>query len=187
MYKEAVTLKRQLRTSKFRHAACKKRLEYAEKCSKIELFTQSTPSVMQRIVSRFFKSQVENASKKPNGKRFSEDDKVLALALFKQSGPAYKFLSKVFSLPSRHTLTKYLNKIPMQPGMNEYLFKVLASQVKSMKKNTGKYCILMFDEMSICPNLSYDQKRDIVLGFEDFGDRRTQNIANHVQVYFLIF
>lgn len=36
--------------------------------------------------------------------------------------------------------------------------------------------------MSLTPNLHYNQHKDRVEGFGNFGDRQTENIADHVQV-----
>jgi len=46
----------------------------------------------------------------PRGRRFTVDDKVFALSLYKQSGKAYLTLSKVFALPSRKSITDLLKK-----------------------------------------------------------------------------
>ncbi|KAI4455667.1 hypothetical protein MML48_9g00000123 [Holotrichia oblita] len=47
-----------------------------------------------------------------------------------------------------------------------------------------KYCVLLFDEMSIKPNLRWNPVTGSVEGFEDFGYKQTDKIADHVQVYF---
>ncbi|KAI4455727.1 transposase protein [Holotrichia oblita] len=52
-------------------------------------------------------------------------------------------------------------------------------------KEEEKICMLLFDEMSLSSQLTYTYPLDIVQGFEDDGERRTQDIADHVQVFML--
>lgn len=53
---------------------------------------------------QLFLSQVRNQKLHPKGRRFTLDDKIFALSLFKQSGKSYRFISKILALPSRKTL-----------------------------------------------------------------------------------
>nr|CAI5833258.1 unnamed protein product [Callosobruchus analis] len=65
---------------------------------------------------RFIVSQIRNQKLKAQGRRYSLDDKILALSIFKETGKGYRYLSKLFSLPSRRTLLSILNKIPFKCG-----------------------------------------------------------------------
>lgn len=76
---------------------------------------------------------------------------------------------------------KLLNKIPIHPDISHGIFDGLRNTAQAMN-DADRHCVLSFDELSILPNLQYNHYNDIVEGFEDFGDRRTTNIANHVQV-----
>lgn len=149
------------------------------------MFDRVTSS-MDRIKSRFFKSQLENVEKKPKGRRYTLEDKVLALALFKQSGSGYRFLSKLFALPSRKTLTKLLNRIPIRAGLHEEVFNVLAAECKNFKNDLDRHCFITFDEMSIQPNVQPNLQEGAVKGFEDFGFKQSDKICNHVQVQSLL-
>lgn len=73
---------------------------------------------MTEQVKNFFKSQLHCADKQPKGHRFNVDGKILSLALYKQSGTGYRFLSNIFALPTRVTLMKLLNSISIKPGFN---------------------------------------------------------------------
>lgn len=80
---------------------------------------------MSDQVQIFFKSQLDCSNKSAKGRRFTVDDKVLSLALYKQSGSEYRFLSNIFTLPSTVTLMKLLNSIPIEPGFNSLIFNGL--------------------------------------------------------------
>lgn len=177
LYKRNVQLKRKAALFKKNRLSLQKKLRAAEKATKSELLGRCVSS-MDHIRKRFFQSQVENVDKKPKGRRYTLDDKVLALALYKQSGRAYRFLSKLFALPSRKTVMKLLNRIPIQPGIHEEVFTVLKADVKHFKNPLDKHCVIMFDEVNIQPNLT----DGCITGFENFGFRQTEKIANHAQV-----
>nr|CAI5856387.1 unnamed protein product [Callosobruchus analis] len=100
-------------------------------------------------------SQQRNQKLQPKGSRFTTEDKILALSIFKQSGRCYRYLSQIFSLPSRRTLTYLLSKVHFTPGINTHIFAQLK---KTVTKMTGrsKYCVLMFDEISLQPDLQYN-------------------------------
>lgn len=159
----------------------KRRLHVAEDLTSSAAFEKAVSS-MDRIRRRFFECQIENSSKKPKGRRYTLEDKVLALALYKQSAAAYRSLSKIFALPSRKTVMKLLNRIPVKPGLHEEVFSVLKAETKNFKNPLDKYCILMFDEMSIQPNLRPNLNSGSVEGFEDLGFKTSQKIANHAEV-----
>ncbi|XP_039302727.1 uncharacterized protein LOC105207257 isoform X2 [Solenopsis invicta] len=129
--------------------------------------------------------QLRNTKYAPKG-RFTLDEKILALSLYKQSGSCYKLLSKLFVLPSATTLKCLLRTISLQPGINKFIFEHLRQHIAQMKNETDKLCILMWDEMSLEANLQYDQLNDRIIGFEDWGHRRTSLIADHVLVFMLI-
>lgn len=52
-----------------------------------------------------------------------------------------------------------------------------------MNNEHDKLCVLMWDEMSLEANIQYDQLNDKIIGFEDWGHRRTSLIADHVLVF----
>lgn len=108
----------------------------------------------------------------------------MALSLYKESHTGYKLLQQMFTLPSSRTLRRLLQKVPINAGKNEIIFSHL-SQQQSLMKDVDKLCVLMWDEMSLQSHLQYDQSNDKIIGFEDWGHKRTQGIANHALVFML--
>lgn len=108
----------------------------------------------------------------------------MALSLYKESHTGYKLLQQMFTLPSSRTLRRLLQKVPINAGKNEIIFSHL-SQQQSLMKDVDKLCVLMWDEMSLQSHLQYDQSNDKIIGFEDWGHKRTQGIANHALVFLL--
>lgn len=151
-YKEIISLKK-----KYNHCA-KKNIELKKRISYCKRFAQFNESVMKGkmdpFVHKFFSSQLRNYNKKKTGKRFTFDDKILSVILYKQSPKTYRFLSKLFILPSVLTLKKLLQSVNIEPGICNNLFDNLAIKVKNFPK-IHKVCILAFDEMSLQPHLEY--------------------------------
>lgn len=120
------------------------------------------------------------------GHRYEIKEKALALTLYKTMGKrGYNCLRNVFKhIPSIQTLQLVLQKIPLSPGLNPLILRHLEnlSQKMSMKE---KVCILMWDEVSIQSNIMYDIRRDIIYGYDDWGNNRTSKIADHVLVFML--
>lgn len=48
-----------------------------------------------------------------------------------------------------------------------------------------KYVVLLWDEMHLQPGVQDDQKQDKVIGLEDWGSRRTIQIADHAIVFYI--
>lgn len=100
------------------------------------------------------------------------------MALFKISGPGYRFMSKLFSLPSHRTLSRLLSQIPIKTGINSLLMDNLKSAVKKFSYK-DKFCIVMFDEMALSPHLDYDKGSDKLCGVNN------GLIMDHVLVFMI--
>lgn len=100
----------------------------------------------------------------------------------KQSSKCYQYLTQVFDLPSMRTLCSILQKVNIHPGPIDFINQRLKEQVRLMKQK-DKVCLLMWDEMLLQPHLDYDTKKKHIIGFEDFGDKRTARFADHVLVF----
>ncbi|XP_023721687.1 uncharacterized protein LOC111872233 [Cryptotermes secundus] len=133
----------------------------------------------------FLAAMFRNCRQMPKGKRWTFDDKVLALSLLKRFPKSYILLRTLFPLPSRGSLLSMLNTVPFRTGINAHVFHALQQSLQKMSDG-NHYCCLMFDEMSIRENLHFNQKFDCIEGFEDCGSwGRTCNIANHALVFMI--
>lgn len=66
-----------------------------------------------------------------------------------------------------------------------HIFKNLETVSENMNLQ-DKVCVLLFDEISISPNLIYKKNSDYIEGFEDLGDGlRKPIIADHACVFML--
>jgi hypothetical protein len=107
----------------------------------------------------------------------------LASSIFKQSGKGYRYLSRIFNLPSKKILTTLLRNVPLAPDINEHIFEQLQKTVGKLNVR-DKYCVLMFDEVALDCGLQYNGGLDCIDGLVDLGgSERRANYADHALVF----
>ncbi|KAJ8735757.1 hypothetical protein PYW07_007377 [Mythimna separata] len=126
--------------------------------------------------------QFREHKKGNKGRRFTLKEKIIALSFLKQSPKGYRFLRKIFILPSRQTLLKLLNMADINPGINKNMIQQIKTATEKMKLN-DKICIVLFDEMSLKPNVTYNERKDQVCGFVTNGLETQPDYADHAQVF----
>ena len=92
------------------------------------------------------------------------------------SGKAYRFLSNLFQLPSKRTLSNIVAKFASETGFGEKSLYVIKQRVESLP-SSGKVCSLLMDEISLKSHLFYDISKDCLVGLEDYGDGITSGFA----------
>lgn len=154
------------------------KLDFTQFSKKVELINNMT-----KISKTFLISQARNTSKPAKGRRWSLEEKLMALAFYKKSPRMYQYMKCIFSLPCKRTLNALLKGVPFETGINRNIFDTLAARAEKME-DCDKACVLLFDEMSIQEHLSYDPSTDRIMGVEDCGESgRTANTANQAMVF----
>lgn len=87
--------------------------------------------------------------------------------------------------PSIVTLNSQLTNISLQAGCTKIILKYLKKIGQDIQDNRDKFIVLIWDEISLQPALSYDKTHDKIIGFEDWGHRRTRKIADHAITFYL--
>ncbi|KAI5637212.1 transposase protein domain-containing protein [Phthorimaea operculella] len=89
---------------------------------------------------------------------------------------------KIFILPSPQTLLRVLSMANIRPGINK---NTMAQIKKATEKMTveDRLCIVLFDEMSLKPNVTYNDRKDRVTGFVTNGEDTKPEFADHAQVF----
>ncbi|VVC35963.1 Zinc finger, C2CH-type [Cinara cedri] len=114
LYDEIKKLKRQKQRLKIKSLNYKKKFKNAKKNYGLEILAQRVNSVTYK----FIQSQLRNQQKTPRGQRFTDDDKILANSIYKQSPAAYQYLSTIFALPSKKTIKRLLGSDPVNTEIN---------------------------------------------------------------------
>lgn len=128
--------------------------------------------------------QFREHKKEVKGRRFTLEEKILALTILKQSPKGYRFLRKIFILPSRQILIKLIHMADINAGINKNLMAQVQKATHKMKPE-HKLCVVLFDEMSLKPNVAYNERKDRVSGFVTNGQETLPEYADHAQVFMI--
>jgi len=127
-----------------------------------------------------------NLEKKgPHGKRRTFDMRCFSLAIFKLSPKTYRFLRDMFNLPGGSILKEVLYSIPFETGFTSTVANKLKHDVPLLEA-LDTYVMMSCDEMALRKGLYYDEKRDLVHGFIDYGSGRTTGeVADHAPQFMI--
>ncbi|CAG4948422.1 unnamed protein product [Colias eurytheme] len=176
-------LKNEILKLKNENDSFKQRLKKAKKLSTNSAF-QTTLKKFKTLAAIFTVMQFREINKPKMGRRFTKEEKIMALSMYKVGPKAYRWLSKIFVLPSPVTLSRMVSRANLKPGINENIFVQLSKRVKRMKTD-DKLCTLIFDEMALSPHFEYNQKKDKISGYVNYNGKATQKIADHVLVFMI--
>lgn len=78
----------------------------------------------------FISMQVNALNKNAKLRRFTNEQKLLALTLWKQSPKGYKLLQKLFVFPTKRTLSTFTQEFVLNPGLNSNVLAQLKASVR---------------------------------------------------------
>ncbi len=116
------------------------------------------------------------------GLRYTLQDKSFAMSMYSTSPKLYRLLRKVFQLPHPRTLQRILFRLGLRPGFNNVILEALKKKASKMD-SSDKLVVLTSDEMSLKEAVHFDESRDLIQGFEDYGESRSPNVANHALTF----
>ncbi|RVE40807.1 hypothetical protein evm_014543 [Chilo suppressalis] len=155
----------------------KQRLAEAQRVSGDAAFQYLTRD-MKKSAKLFIQMQKQN-KKTPKGRRFSIEEKILCLSLFKKSPKCYRMLSKYFTLPSSRAMTRLLSNIKIGEGINKLIFDKIKHGLRDQDVSQ-RLCTLIFDEMSLTPQIFYNAAGDNLSGF---AHNQKSAFTDHVLVF----
>lgn len=120
----------------------------------------------------------EFVKQKIRGKqRYSPFNKWIAVNILVACGvPGYNFIRQLLPIPSLSTIQNLLKLYKMAPGVNEQNVKMLKLKVNP-KNDKERIAYLLMDEVSLRKGLVYDQRHDLISGFEDDGVTRKNKLV----------
>lgn len=176
--KELINLRRQVNRLQRNQESFKTRLENAKRISQDIAFKKVTHT-MTNPAKIFTAMQSRLTKFKAKGRRFTLEEKILTLSLYKKSPKGFNLLSKYFTLPSPKPLKRLLAEIKLQPGINKLVFTKIKNTVMNLDLKE-RLCSLIFDEMSLTPQIHFDAAKDELKGLTSHGKL---GFANHVLVF----
>lgn len=158
---------------------CKKRYKllrnkYAAKLSlsRANINVESVINDVSKVVDgdclTFITHQIRMAQRQHTGRRYTDEIRLLAINLYNSGPKAYKYLAKIFALPSKTSLNKWLCNMKCTPGFNNETFTALAERFKFMTERE-KVCSVLIDEINLKSHLQYDRQNDLITGYQDLG------------------
>ena len=162
----------QLLSTKTKHEKAKMALEILK-----GLISEDLPSLL--------KSQVTLASKQAKGRRYNCRLLSWALSIYHTSGKAYRFLQKIFDLPSKRTLSRMVSRFASEAGFSNKSLYVIQETIKSLPA-AADVCSLLMDEMSLKSHLFYSVSDDSIVGLEDYGNGKSSCLLATSALVFMV-
>lgn len=180
---EKARIMKNLKNQIYRLKASIKAVKYSESIS----YSRALNTLMEnmsdpaKLVTRI---QAQETQKKKKGRRYTMDEKILCLSMYKKSPKSYKLLSRLLTLPSRKSLKQLMSKIKLHAGINDVIFAELKKTVSTMPVE-NRLVTLIFDEMTITPYLQFNTYVDEIEGFADNGVDKSNKISDHALVFMI--
>lgn len=86
---------------------------------------------LSKQAQSFLLMQLKQCRNNKMARRFTLDEKLIALVLWKQSPKSYRLLENMFALPNKRTLYRLSEKIIIEPGLNLKVFKYIGTITKN--------------------------------------------------------
>ena len=112
--------------------------------------------------------ELRNFGKHPNARTWTTREKLFYYGIYKSSPKTFRMMKKQLTTPCEKTVKDVMSAVKLEPGISEFLFKVLQKKMEQFNEQ-DRACVLLFDEISINMNLYYNPKTDRVEGFENYG------------------
>ena len=118
---------------------------------------------------------------------YTEEEKVMALNINYMSTKAYNFMREdlEFALPHKKTLLRWRPIRYVSPGIDAKVLNNLQKIVQDMKSEE-RICQLVFDEVSIRKDLTYNKVRDLIDGFVDNGEGHRESVIGNKCCFFML-
>lgn len=107
-----------------------KQLQFSHRARRAMTFSKEKSfEKLNPIAKKIMWMQIKQCTKKAKGRRFSNEEKLIALSILKQSPKCYRFLHKIFILPSKYTLNKMIAELNVEAGINQQIFEAVKQEV----------------------------------------------------------
>ncbi|XP_044581157.1 uncharacterized protein LOC123262795 [Cotesia glomerata] len=125
-----------------------------------------------------------NVNRKKGGERYTHQEMLFAIGIYKRSPKCYSYLLDFMQLPSESTLKRAFSKISLKPGINPVIFEALSKAAKRLDPK-DLYCSVVMDETTIKSRVMYYEGSDSLIGYHDDGENVKPELADHVTVFML--
>lgn len=163
---------------------CRLQKKLDERCGEAEVFNNYLAKLSSRQQS-FVSMILRNYHREKEGRRYTDDERLLCLSIFKRSAATYRYLCTFLPLPAPRRLRYILRNIELGCGFTTTMKNCLREICNRISDPQEKVCIFMWDEVSLQPQVQYCQKDDKIVGLEDWSSKRTSQYADKALVFML--
>ncbi|CAG4923331.1 unnamed protein product [Colias eurytheme] len=168
---------------KLRNTITKLKNDEVLKALDTDKYVQLLSKYITPSLALILQGEIKNFRRKEKGRRWTKEQKITALRIYKRSPTCYNLLRRLIILPSPSSLKKLLQLFDLKVGINKKIFEMLKKVSKNLKQKDNEF-ILSFDEISIRKHLLYNNKNDLIDGYQDHG---LQGRSSQVACYALVF
>lgn len=116
------------------------------------------------------------------GRRWSSQNKSFALGLYFHSPKGYRYCRRLLRLPSVRSLQLWLKRVPLRVGFFPQIFDLIKRRAATFSMS-DRACCIVFDEMHIKKELSYNPSHDRFEGLEEYDGVQGNNLCNKALVF----
>lgn len=155
--------------------------ESAMPSSAVDVIVNAAKQFLTPLQLALFHSQLLASQRKEKGYRWSVKEKLFGLQVHFKSAAAYRFVAQHLALPSVSTLRRFVGAAigRIECGFTPVMFNILKLRVIGLPL-CERQCALVFDEISLKSQLTYDKNLDHVIGYTNDG-----MIATHALVFMI--
>lgn len=139
-------------------------------------------AILNETQFEFVKMQITNRQRSKHGRRYTQKQKSMCLAFYKQGPKLYRFQEKSFVLPTKRTLGRHSANLLFKSGVDFKVLDAIKDVVKDWPEN-DKTSTISWDEVHLQEHVDYCHSRDLIDGFVEFGDRRQPKFATHALTF----
>ncbi|XP_072143639.1 uncharacterized protein [Dermacentor andersoni] len=133
-------------------------------------------------VAAFVEAQLKMHNVSRFGRRWCSQNKTFALGLYFHSPKGYRYCRKLLQLPSVRSLQLWLARVPLRVGFYPEVFDLIEKRAASFPRQ-DRACTIIFDEMHVSKELSYNPVSDRFEGLEEYSAAQGPNLANKALVF----
>ena len=164
-----------------RHANRLRKLSENFEAAEFDRHLQKLSALQQHFISMIMR----NANKPKQGRRYTADERLLCLSIYKRSAAAYRYMCSFLPIPTPRRVRQLLTQIRLDCGVTKTIRDCLRQAAGRITDDLEKVCVLMWDEVSLKLHVQYCAERDKVVGLEDWGTILTSKYADHALVFML--
>lgn len=139
-------------------------------------------NLLPKETRTFLEMQLNQADKKKLGRRFTLEEKLLAISIKKQNPTAYKLLEEMFTLPNKRTLGRVAENIQFEPGQNHHTFGHITKTIKNWDEKK-KLCSILYAEVALTEPIPYDGNEEKTFGFVNINRQKTIAYCDHALIF----